>query len=142
MLSSNKQSLTKCELEIGLNLKAPPTPAAMLLEAAEAALGVVATPKLLAEVPHRWEMHGDLVLLPPTAFVSDEWNSVPELWPTVARALGAQRVARKAPVNSKDPATRYKAQLTPWRLALDGYQCFLRRDPPSSTPLPLPSPFR
>lgn len=44
----------------------------------------------------RWERLGDIVVLPVTSFKDDMWNSIgEELWPLVARALGAQRLARQ-----------------------------------------------
>ena len=47
------------------------------------------------EVPRRWEVHGNLVMLPETAFCSPSWQAVPALWAHVAEALSVKRVAKK-----------------------------------------------
>jgi tRNA wybutosine-synthesizing protein 3 len=44
----------------------------------------------------RWEALGDIIILPKTCFKDPLWESVSEeLWPLVAKALGAQRLARQ-----------------------------------------------
>jgi tRNA wybutosine-synthesizing protein 3 len=44
----------------------------------------------------RWETLGDLIILPKTCFKDPLWESVSEeLWPLVAKSLGAQRLARQ-----------------------------------------------
>ncbi|XP_075910760.1 tRNA wybutosine-synthesizing protein 2 homolog [Petromyzon marinus] len=62
------------------------------------------------EVPSRYERHGDLVVLPSGAFVSDYWRQLePELWAVVASVLGASRVARcqrVAPDAFRSPRTQ------------------------------------
>ncbi|KAH9296390.1 hypothetical protein KI387_039978, partial [Taxus chinensis] len=57
------------------------------------------SPSILDELPSRWERLGDMVVLPMTSFIGDIWHSFGnELWVTVARALGVQRVARQGRV--------------------------------------------
>lgn len=47
-------------------------------------------------MPLRWEHLGDIIVLPKTAFMDPRWDSVgEELWPIVAKSLGAQRLARQ-----------------------------------------------
>jgi tRNA wybutosine-synthesizing protein 3 len=44
----------------------------------------------------RWETLGDLIILPKTCFKDPLCESVSEeLWPLVAKSLGAQRLARQ-----------------------------------------------
>jgi tRNA wybutosine-synthesizing protein 3 len=55
--------------------------------------------KLLSEVPIKWERLGDMVLLPNNSFGSGAWSRLGgRLWEAVADALGADRVARQAPI--------------------------------------------
>ncbi|XP_059144933.1 tRNA wybutosine-synthesizing protein 2 homolog [Physella acuta] len=55
--------------------------------------------KLKDEVPHKWERHGNLVILPSTAFISNEWKVLGELlWEVVAKCLKCRRLARQSPV--------------------------------------------
>lgn len=59
--------------------------------------------KLPADVPLKWEKHGDLVLLPATAFQNPIWSDFgDELWSVVSTALKADRVARKYRVKNDD----------------------------------------
>lgn len=45
---------------------------------------------ILQDVPRKWEVHGDLILIPKTAFVHAKWQSVvPELWKVVAQVWNA-----------------------------------------------------
>ncbi|CAN6457580.1 unnamed protein product [Victoria cruziana] len=56
---------------------------------------------LLDQCPSRWERLGNVVVLPSSAFSHNIWDSVStELWPIVARSLGAVRVARQGKVLS------------------------------------------
>ena len=48
-------------------------------------------------VPRRWERFADVAILPSGAFASEEWAH-PGLWPAVALALGADRLARMGEV--------------------------------------------
>ncbi|XP_057764888.1 tRNA wybutosine-synthesizing protein 2/3/4 isoform X2 [Salvia miltiorrhiza] len=51
---------------------------------------------LIEQLPSRWERLGGIIVLPVTSFKDEVWNSIGEkLWPLVARALGAQRLARQ-----------------------------------------------
>ncbi|CAL5332085.1 unnamed protein product [Camellia sinensis] len=46
-------------------------------------------------VSEQWERLGDIIVLPMTSFKDPAWDSVgAELWPIVAKSLGAQRLAR------------------------------------------------
>ncbi|XP_028059424.1 protease Do-like 7 [Camellia sinensis] len=53
-----------------------------------------------------WERLGDIIMLPMTSFKDPAWDSVgAELWPIVAKSLGAQRLARQgrvAPTGTRD----------------------------------------
>ncbi|GMP62237.1 hypothetical protein CsSME_00024415 [Camellia sinensis var. sinensis] len=52
--------------------------------------------ELLDQLPTRWERLGDIIVLPMTSFKDPAWDSVgAELWPIVAKSLGAQRLARQ-----------------------------------------------
>lgn len=65
---------------------------------------------VLSEVPRRWEIHGDLALLPAEAFSSADWLADPlQLWTAVASALGCGRLGRKARV---DPGPRRESRVT------------------------------
>ncbi|KAF3796766.1 tRNA wybutosine-synthesizing protein 2/3/4 [Nymphaea thermarum] len=56
-------------------------------------------PNLLEQLPSRWERLGNIVVLPSLAFNQKIWDSVSaELWPIVARSLGAARLARQGKV--------------------------------------------
>ncbi|KAL3842241.1 hypothetical protein ACJMK2_020277 [Sinanodonta woodiana] len=53
------------------------------------------------EIPDHWEIHGDLVLLPCSAFKSTALASLgDELWQMVASCLKCNRVARKSAISS------------------------------------------
>ena len=51
-------------------------------------------------VPRRWERFADVAILPSGAFASEEWAH-PGLWPAVALALGAGRLARMGEVTGE-----------------------------------------
>ena len=55
---------------------------------------------LPSDVPKKWEIFDDVVILPSSAFVSKFWDSVsePSLWICVAKSLGVERVFRKGEV--------------------------------------------
>eukprot|EP00884_Botryococcus_braunii_P015600 jgi/Botrbrau1/2723/Bobra.0164s0003.1 len=54
---------------------------------------------MMRELPTKWERLDDLVLLPNEAMTSAAWQELgPALWPAVAAALGARRLARQAPI--------------------------------------------
>lgn len=62
--------------------------------------------ELLKQLPTRWERLGDIVVLPVSSFKDPAWDSIgDELWPMVAKSLGAQRLARQgrvAPTGTRD----------------------------------------
>lgn len=61
------------------------------------------------EIPHKWEMHGDLVLLAGNSFMHSAWKSLgQELWLTVSRALKVNKVARKASI---DPGLKRESRV-------------------------------
>ncbi|XP_054985570.1 tRNA wybutosine-synthesizing protein 2 homolog [Sorex araneus] len=70
--------------------------------------GVPWSAALQAELPRSWQRHGDLLLLSEDCFQAEEWKDLtPELWETVASALGAQRLAKRgrvAPDGTRTPA--------------------------------------
>ncbi|GJN32451.1 hypothetical protein PR202_gb20963 [Eleusine coracana subsp. coracana] len=56
-------------------------------------------PQLLEQLPTRWETLGNIIILPKTCFKDSLWESVSEeLWPLVAKALSAQRLARQGKI--------------------------------------------
>ncbi|KAL2339187.1 hypothetical protein Fmac_013633 [Flemingia macrophylla] len=56
-------------------------------------------PRLLEELPRRWDRLGDIFILPSTSFKDSMWDSIAEeLWPIVAKCLKAHRLARQGPV--------------------------------------------
>ncbi|CAG0916299.1 unnamed protein product [Notodromas monacha] len=56
-----------------------------------------------SEIPKRWEKHGDLALLPVTAFTSDIWDAYgSDLWEIICRVLRVRRIARRGPISSDD----------------------------------------
>lgn len=55
--------------------------------------------ELEADLPRSWQRHGDLLLLSEDCFQAMQWKSLePELWETVASALGVQRLAKRGRV--------------------------------------------
>ncbi|XP_052201348.1 tRNA wybutosine-synthesizing protein 2/3/4 isoform X2 [Diospyros lotus] len=62
--------------------------------------------ELLGQLPTRWELLGDIVVLPVSSFKDPVWDSIgDELWPVVAKSLGAKRLARQgqvAPTGTRD----------------------------------------
>ncbi|KAL9978978.1 hypothetical protein ACROYT_G016567 [Oculina patagonica] len=56
---------------------------------------------LQKDIPHHWEQHGDLILLPENSFTLDKWKLFgEELWQVVAKSLGAARLAKKSTINN------------------------------------------
>eukprot|EP00041_Stephanoeca_diplocostata_P012559 m.210255 g.210255 ORF g.210255 m.210255 type:complete len:451 (-) comp19003_c0_seq3:650-2002(-) len=71
--------------------------------------GLKDVPELLHDIPRKWEAHGDLILIPKTAFTQRKWReAVPELWKVVAEALGASKLARKADI---DPGLKRQSRV-------------------------------
>ncbi|XP_058703814.1 tRNA wybutosine-synthesizing protein 2 homolog isoform X3 [Poecile atricapillus] len=74
-------------------------PARRLRDQLRRLLGSGWSEQLERDVPHAWQRHGDLVLLSEDSFKGEPWERLgPELWETVASALGARRVARRGRV--------------------------------------------
>ncbi|XP_004697456.1 tRNA wybutosine-synthesizing protein 2 homolog [Echinops telfairi] len=62
--------------------------------------GVAWSADLETDLPRSWQRHGDLLLLSEGCFRAKQWKDLePELWETVAAALGVQRVARRGRVS-------------------------------------------
>eukprot|EP00040_Diaphanoeca_grandis_P028073 m.161211 g.161211 ORF g.161211 m.161211 type:complete len:456 (+) comp31219_c0_seq2:252-1619(+) len=83
----------------------------MVLEMLSKDNGIMAARRtqLVREVPTKWELHGDLVLLPDTAFISTEWHAHAEqLWICVKKALRVTRIARKAVI---DPGPKRESRV-------------------------------
>uniref|UniRef100_A0A8C3RN36 tRNA wybutosine-synthesizing protein 2 homolog n=1 Tax=Chelydra serpentina TaxID=8475 RepID=A0A8C3RN36_CHESE len=52
------------------------------------------------DLPRSWQRHGDLVLLSEDSFRAALWKELgPELWETVASALGARRIAKRGRIS-------------------------------------------
>ncbi|KAM6381292.1 tRNA wybutosine-synthesizing protein 2 homolog isoform 2-T2 [Pluvialis apricaria] len=75
------------------------TPAQKLRDELRRLLGESWSEELERDVPRAWQRHGDLVLLSEDSFRAALWEKLgPELWETVALALGARRLARQGRV--------------------------------------------
>ncbi|XP_045176424.2 tRNA wybutosine-synthesizing protein 2 homolog [Mercenaria mercenaria] len=58
------------------------------------------TEDVVKDIPSHWERHGDLVLIPSTAFTLPVWTGLgSEVWSTVLRCLSCNRLAKKCPVS-------------------------------------------
>lgn len=72
--------------------------------------GVTWSAELEADLPRSWQRHGDLLLLSEDCFQAKQWRHLePELWETVASALGVQRLAKRgrvSPDSTRTPAVR------------------------------------
>ncbi|XP_045364381.1 tRNA wybutosine-synthesizing protein 2 homolog isoform X2 [Camelus bactrianus] len=70
--------------------------------------GVTWSAELEADLPRSWQRHGDLLLLSEDCFQAKQWRNLePELWETVALALGVQRLAKRgrvSPDGARTPA--------------------------------------
>ncbi|XP_025849207.2 tRNA wybutosine-synthesizing protein 2 homolog [Vulpes vulpes] len=70
--------------------------------------GVTWSADLEADLPRSWQRHGNLLLLSEDCFQAKQWESLePELWKTVASALGVRRVAKRgrvSPDGTRTPA--------------------------------------
>ncbi|KAG6419025.1 hypothetical protein SASPL_121233 [Salvia splendens] len=77
--------------------KTPNSPFKILKEVVATLLENAGLPaNRIEQLPSRWERLGDIIVLPVTSFKDEVWNSIGgELWPLVARTLGAQRLARQ-----------------------------------------------
>ncbi|XP_063397959.1 tRNA wybutosine-synthesizing protein 2 homolog [Mytilus trossulus] len=76
------------------------------------------TEELQRDIPHHWEKHGDLVLLPPNCFCNDNWTKAgEELWSVVCKCLHCSRVARKDVISAdgfRTPQVRLLYGNTGW----------------------------
>ncbi|XP_005627980.1 tRNA wybutosine-synthesizing protein 2 homolog isoform X2 [Canis lupus baileyi] len=70
--------------------------------------GVTWSADLEADLPRSWQRHGNLLLLSEDCFQAKQWENLePELWKTVASALGVHRVAKRgrvSPDGTRTPA--------------------------------------
>uniref|UniRef100_A0A0Q3R7D4 tRNA wybutosine-synthesizing protein 2/3/4 n=1 Tax=Setaria italica TaxID=4555 RepID=A0A0Q3R7D4_SETIT len=97
-LSSCNGSFLKDELAI--SRKPSKSPQNIMKELVSSLLETKGMPsQLLEQLPARWEILGDIIILPKTCFKDPLWESVSEeLWPLVAKSLGAQRLARQGKI--------------------------------------------
>ncbi|XP_078544544.1 tRNA wybutosine-synthesizing protein 2 homolog [Lissotriton helveticus] len=57
--------------------------------------------ELERDLPHSWQLHGDLVLLSKDCFTAPMWEDLgAELWETVATTLGARRLAKQGHIST------------------------------------------
>lgn len=91
---------TKLVDEVVKIKKTPNTPHRMMKEEVASLLNNRGLPpELLEQLPSRWERLGDIVVLPVTSFKDPLWGSIgKELWPLVAKSLGALRLARQGEI--------------------------------------------
>ena len=85
---------------------------------------------LLSNLPKKWELLGDLVILPESAFESSEWSEYIEslsplemlgFWQEVAQSLGGTRLARQHPI-AKD---KHRTSQTEMLVGQSGWVKFL-----------------
>ena len=85
---------------------------------------------LLSNLPKKWELLGDLVILPETAFESGDWNEfiqrlsafgLLQFWQDVAQSLGGNRLARQHPI-AKD---KHRTSQTEMLVGQSGWVEFL-----------------
>ena len=85
---------------------------------------------LLSKLPKKWELLGDLVILPESAFESSEWSEYIEslsplemlgFWQEVAQSLGGNRLARQHPI-AKD---KHRTSQTEMLVGQSGWVQFL-----------------
>ncbi|PAN14153.1 hypothetical protein PAHAL_2G388000 [Panicum hallii] len=98
ILSSCNGSFLKDELAI--SRKPSKSPQTIMKELVSPLLGSKGmSSQLLEQLPARWETLGDIIILPKTCFKDPLWESVSEeLWPLIAKSLGAQRLARQGKI--------------------------------------------
>uniref|UniRef100_A0A0E0EBY0 tRNA wybutosine-synthesizing protein 2/3/4 n=1 Tax=Oryza meridionalis TaxID=40149 RepID=A0A0E0EBY0_9ORYZ len=86
--------------ELAISRKASKTPHTIMRELVSALLDKKGLPgQLLEQLPTRWETLGDIIVLPKTCFKDPLWESIrDDLWPLVAKSLGAQRLARQGKI--------------------------------------------
>ncbi|KAG0483945.1 hypothetical protein HPP92_012029 [Vanilla planifolia] len=95
ILSSCNASLVVSD--VNCDKKHPSTPKKVMREMICSLLREKGLPMdMLDQLPVRWERLGDIVVLPVTCFRDPRWDSITgELWPVVAKSLGALRLARQ-----------------------------------------------
>ncbi len=78
------------------------TPQHRLLLALQRLRPDVSAEELQTHMPHKWEEHGDLIVLPEQALAEPAWQRIDPniLWPAVAEALGCKRLARRGRVQA------------------------------------------
>jgi len=98
ILSSCNGSFLKDELAI--SRKPSKSPQTIMIEFVSSLLESKGMSyQLLEQLPARWETLGDIIILPKTCFKDPLWESVgEELWPLIAKSLGAQRLARQGKI--------------------------------------------
>uniref|UniRef100_A0A0E0I1D3 tRNA wybutosine-synthesizing protein 2/3/4 n=1 Tax=Oryza nivara TaxID=4536 RepID=A0A0E0I1D3_ORYNI len=86
--------------ELAISRKASKTPQTIMRELVSVLLDKKGLPsQLLEQLPTRWETLGDIIVFPKTCFKDPLWESVrDDLWPLVAKSLGAQRLARQGKI--------------------------------------------
>lgn len=86
--------------ELALSRKASKSPQTIMRELVSSLLDRKGmSSQLLEQLPARWETLGDITVLPKTCFKDPLWESIrEELWPLVAKSLGAQRLARQGKI--------------------------------------------
>ncbi|XP_077588284.1 tRNA wybutosine-synthesizing protein 2 homolog [Stigmatopora nigra] len=62
--------------------------------------GEIWTKELREDLPRNFQRHGDLVLLGKNSFSLPLWNTIDGLWQTVAKSLGAKRLARMSRISN------------------------------------------
>tara|TARA_S200000501_G_scaffold187310_1_gene176153 strand:- start:5395 stop:6558 length:1164 start_codon:yes stop_codon:yes gene_type:complete len=64
---------------------------------------------LLDKIPKKWELLGDLVLLPSTSFIDDEWQALfskcdkeqmENLWKLICQSLKVEKLGRQQPISN------------------------------------------
>ncbi|KAL5972635.1 hypothetical protein ACLOJK_039440 [Asimina triloba] len=93
-----------CSSDVTCVRKSPRSPQNILKEAVCSLIKSRGLPlQLLEQLPTRWERLGDILVLPSSSFKDPIWDSVgEELWPTVAKLLGARRLARQGRIVSNE----------------------------------------
>ena len=85
---------------------------------------------MLSDLPKKWQLLGDLVILPEAAFISEYWREIfdkttrherDDFWFNVAKALGGERLARQHPI-AKD---KHRSSQTELLLGENGWVEFL-----------------
>ncbi|GAB2301081.1 hypothetical protein Dimus_035115 [Dionaea muscipula] len=91
---------SKLAQKVAEKKKTPRSPADAMRDAVGTLIENKGLPaRLLSQLPTRWERLGDIVVLPITSFDDPIWKTMgDELWPVVAKSLGARRLAHQGRV--------------------------------------------